>query len=27
MAFTIEGTIIMPEYKIIDKKFEGLEFI
>jgi len=27
MAFTIEGTIIMPESKIMDKKFEGLEFI
>jgi len=27
MAFTIEGVIIMPEEKIVDKKFEGLEFI
>lgn len=27
MAFTIKGTIIMPENKIMDKKFEGLEFI
>ncbi|KAM0728785.1 Soluble calcium-activated nucleotidase 1 [Formica fusca] len=27
MAFTIEGTIIMPESKVMDKKFEGLEFI
>ncbi|XP_017887428.1 soluble calcium-activated nucleotidase 1 isoform X2 [Ceratina calcarata] len=27
VAFTITGTIIMPETKVIDKKFEGLEFI
>jgi len=27
MAFTIEGTIIMPESKVMDKKFEGLDFI
>ncbi|XP_003705313.3 soluble calcium-activated nucleotidase 1 isoform X1 [Megachile rotundata] len=27
VAFTIEGHIIMPEAKVIDKKFEGLEFI
>ena len=27
MAFTIEGNIIMPEAKVMDKKFEGLEFI
>lgn len=27
MAFTIDGTIMMPETKVIDKKFEGLEFI
>lgn len=27
MAFTIEGAIMMPELKVIDKKFEGLEFI
>lgn len=27
MAFTIEGTIIMAENKVMDKKFEGLEFI
>ncbi|XP_066585218.1 soluble calcium-activated nucleotidase 1 [Prorops nasuta] len=26
-AFNIDGTIVMPEIKIIDKKFEGLEFI
>ncbi|XP_076242499.1 soluble calcium-activated nucleotidase 1 [Calliopsis andreniformis] len=26
-AFTIEGVIIIPETKIVDKKFEGLEFI
>lgn len=27
MAFTIDGNIMMPETKVIDKKFEGLEFI
>lgn len=27
VAFTISGTIIMPETKVVDKKFEGLEFI
>lgn len=27
MAFTIEGTVIMSETKVMDKKFEGLEFI
>lgn len=27
MAFLIDGTIVMPEVKIMDKKFEGLEFI
>ncbi|XP_015590709.1 soluble calcium-activated nucleotidase 1 [Cephus cinctus] len=27
MAFGIDGTIVMPELKVIDKKFEGLEFI
>ncbi|OAD58485.1 Soluble calcium-activated nucleotidase 1 [Eufriesea mexicana] len=27
VAFTIDGNIIMPETKVIDKKFEGLEFI
>ncbi|XP_043686833.1 soluble calcium-activated nucleotidase 1 [Vespula pensylvanica] len=27
MAFSIDGTIIMPETKVMDKKFEGLEFI
>ncbi|CAL7940855.1 unnamed protein product [Xylocopa violacea] len=27
MAFTIEGNILMPETKVVDKKFEGLEFI
>ncbi|CAK9818887.1 Soluble calcium-activated nucleotidase 1 [Anthophora quadrimaculata] len=27
MAFTIEGKILMPETKVVDKKFEGLEFI
>ncbi|EZA48791.1 Soluble calcium-activated nucleotidase [Ooceraea biroi] len=27
MAFTIEGSIIMSENKVMDKKFEGLEFI
>ena len=27
MAFTVEGVIIMPETRVVDKKFEGLEFI
>ncbi|XP_076300155.1 soluble calcium-activated nucleotidase 1 [Lasioglossum baleicum] len=27
MAFTIKGVIIMPDTRVIDKKFEGLEFI
>lgn len=27
MAFTLEGLILMPESKVMDKKFEGLEFI
>lgn len=27
VAFTIEGTVLMSESKIMDKKFEGLEFI
>ncbi|XP_046836619.1 soluble calcium-activated nucleotidase 1 isoform X2 [Vespa crabro] len=27
MAFSIDGTIIMPETKVMDKKFEGFEFI
>ncbi|KZC07277.1 PREDICTED: soluble calcium-activated nucleotidase 1 [Dufourea novaeangliae] len=27
LAFTIEGVIIMPEVRLVDKKFEGLEFI
>lgn len=26
-AFTIEGLLIMPEIKISDEKFEGIEFI
>lgn len=26
-AFSVEGVIIMPETKVVDKKFEGLEFI
>ncbi|XP_076163305.1 apyrase-like [Ptiloglossa arizonensis] len=27
MAFTIQGVILMSEIKVVDKKFEGLEFI
>ncbi|KOX72820.1 Soluble calcium-activated nucleotidase 1 [Melipona quadrifasciata] len=27
VAFTIDGNVIMPETKVMDKKFEGLEFI
>ena len=27
MAFNIDGSILMPELKVIDKKFEGLEFV
>ncbi|KAG6798050.1 soluble calcium-activated nucleotidase 1 [Apis mellifera caucasica] len=27
MAFALDGNVIMPEAKIMDKKFEGLEFI
>lgn len=26
-AFTIDGIVLMPEIKVLDKKFEGLEFI
>ena len=26
-AFDIEGKIIMPDLKVADKKFEGLEFV
>lgn len=26
-AFTIEGQILMPDLKVSDKKFEGLEFV
>ena len=26
-AFNIDGKILMPDYKISDKKFEGLEFV
>lgn len=27
LAFSIDGTIVMSETKVVDKKFEGLEFI